>query len=340
MTAADLGGRVNGAKPPPGMDGPGGKGFEVPPPGLRALDARAFLALDIPPRDWLLEPVLPAKGLGMLHAPRGIGKTHVALGLAYAVAGGGTLFRWKAARPSRVLYVDGEMPARTMQERLAAVVASGGSEPPPGFLRLLAADLHEDGLPDLMTPEGQRAVEAVLDGAELLILDNLSALCRSGRENEADDWQSIQDFLLRLRRRGVAVLMIHHSGKGGQQRGTSRREDLLDTVVALRRPQDYRPREGARFEVHVEKARGVAGEMLDPFEAVLEMRDGGATWTVKGIEDAQLARVAGLTNDGLTVREIEAETGIPKSRVNRMQKRAKEEGKVVRHPERGGADGG
>ena len=36
------------------------------------------------------------------------------------------------------------------------------------------------------------------------------------------------------------VLFVHHSGKGGQQRGTSRREDVLDTVIALRYPKGRR----------------------------------------------------------------------------------------------------
>src|SRR3712207_8616616 len=46
--------------------------------------------------------------------------------------------------------------------------------------------------------------------------------------------------------RSRAVLFIHHQGKGGTQRGTSRKEDVLDTVIALRRPDDYSPAEGAR----------------------------------------------------------------------------------------------
>ena len=46
----------------------------------------------------------------------------------------------------------------------------------------------------------------------------------------------MQRWLLSLRRRGKGALLIHHAGKGGQQRGTSRREDVLDTVIALRGP--------------------------------------------------------------------------------------------------------
>jgi hypothetical protein len=40
--------------------------------------------LDIKPRGMVLEPIIPEKGLVMLYAARGTGKTYVALGIAYA----------------------------------------------------------------------------------------------------------------------------------------------------------------------------------------------------------------------------------------------------------------
>ena len=45
-------------------------------------------------------------------------KNHVALGIAYAVATGGRFLKWDAPVASKALYVDGEMPAVAMQERL------------------------------------------------------------------------------------------------------------------------------------------------------------------------------------------------------------------------------
>jgi putative DNA primase/helicase len=55
------------------------------------------------------------------------------------------------------------------------------------------------------------------------------------RENDSDAWSPIQQWLLQLRRRGLAVLIVHHAGKTGGQRGTSRREDVLDSSFCLRR---------------------------------------------------------------------------------------------------------
>src|SRR5262252_6648000 len=55
-------------------------------PRLRALSAAEFLRLELPPRGMVLEPILPEKGLALLHAYRGIGKTHLALGIGFAIA--------------------------------------------------------------------------------------------------------------------------------------------------------------------------------------------------------------------------------------------------------------
>lgn len=168
------------------------KKFQEPDPkntNLQADDIEAFLALEIPPREMILTPFLPSQGLVMLFAARGIGKTHLSLGIGYAVATGSTFLRWTAPKARRVLFIDGEMPATTMQERLAAIVAGSDKEPSdPNFLRIITPDRQEAGIPDLSTSAGQAAVEAVLIDSDLLILDNLSSLFRSGRENEAEGW--------------------------------------------------------------------------------------------------------------------------------------------------------
>jgi putative DNA primase/helicase len=295
--------------------------------GLRAITLDEFLAMAFPPREMVLDPIIPAQGLVMLHSKRGVGKTHVGLGIAYAVATGGTFLRWQAPCPRRVLYIDGEMPAVSLQERLAHLVQPSDLEPSSfDYLSIITPDLQDIGLPDLASAKGQDSIAEHLDGVELVIIDNLSALCRFGRENESESWSPVQSWILELRRRGISVLLIHHAGKGGQQRGTSRREDVLDTVINLRHPDDYTPDQGARFEVHIEKGRSILGEDAEAFEAWLQVRDDAAIWEMRDLEDVEMNRVIELTKEGLSVRDIQEETGISKSSVQRLRKKAQAEG--------------
>ncbi|HEX2528686.1 MAG TPA: AAA family ATPase [Geminicoccus sp.] len=294
------------------------------PAPLVSTTLEEFLARDLPPRPMLVDPIIPAAGLAMLFAPRGVGKTHVSLGIGYALASGASFLRWMVREPKRVLFIDGEMPGAALQERLAYIVASTTKRPPaPDYLRIITPDLQDDPMPDLSSEQGQAAVAPYVDRADLVILDNLSTLCRGGKENEAESWLPVQAWALGLRRAGRSVLFVHHAGKGGQQRGTSRREDVLDTVIALRRPDDYEPQQGARFEVHLEKARGIAGDEAQPFEATLTVRGGVADWTTMILEDAKAKRVLDLHAEGLSIRDIAKETGLSKSTVARMVKREK-----------------
>jgi putative DNA primase/helicase len=135
---------------------------------------------------------------------------------------------------------------------------------------VLAADNTENGL-SISSEEGQRAIDPLLSDVDLVIFDNLSTLCTNGSESAGDAWAPMQNWLLKLRRRGIAVLLVHHAGTNGRQRGTSRREDALDTVIGLAQPEDYSPEQGARFEVHFEKLRNrIDGDGAVAFGAKLE----------------------------------------------------------------------
>lgn len=295
-------------------------------PRLKTLTAVEFLSLDIPPRELILDPWLPEKGLVMLVAPRGVGKTLFSLSTAYAIAVGDTFLGFKAPTPRRTLYIDGEMPARTMQERISSVVNAFENEPPaPDYFRILAADLVENGLPDLSTKEGQEEIDAQVGNAELIVLDNLSTLVRGGKENDAESWAPMQDWVLRHRRAGRSVLLVHHSGKNGTPRGTSKREDVLDTIIALRRPQDYSSDQGARFEVHFEKARGFFGDGAQAFEASYETIGNKAVWTRKDIDCAAMSLVIEACNKGMSLRKIEEVYDIPKSTAARLKAKANRE---------------
>jgi putative DNA primase/helicase len=293
------------------------RAVEQPQP-LRPMPLADFLALVIPPRRLLLAPVLPMQAITMLYGPRGCGKTHVAVGIGLAVATGTAFLRWQASEPRRVLYIDGEMPAGALQVRLDAAKRKVLN---PSFaernFQILAADIYRDGLPDLSSADGREAFAPALEGFDLVIVDNISTLCRTGKENEAESWGELQGWALAQRRAGRSVLFLHHAGKGGDQRGTSRREDVMDTVMKMSRPQDYKAQEGARFIIEYTKARGFAGDEAEPFEAWL--KDGH--WTIRDATSARDEAIRALSAEGNSQRDIASELGCGLATVNRVLKR-------------------
>jgi hypothetical protein len=284
-----------------------------------------FLSREFPAREYLLKPWLPTQGLIIVYAVRGVGKTFLALSAAYAVASGGSFLEFTAPSPAGVLYIDGEMPATTMQERLASITASSRHE--ASTFTLLTPDLQPRGMPRLDTRDGQDAIDQVLDDDhKLIVVDNISSLTRA-KENEADGWTPVQEWALRMRASGRSVMFIHHAGKGGAQRGTGRREDVLDTVIALRRPNDYDPRQGAVFEVHFEKARGIHGDDVNPLEANLMMgEDGSMEWGNRLLEESTFDKIVSLDKEGLNQKDIAEELGVNKSTVSRHLKSARARG--------------
>lgn len=298
---------------------------------IRAVTMREFLNMELPKQEMLLEPFLPSQGLCLLYAKRGVGKTHVALGIAYAVASGGSFLNWEAPCPKKVLYIDGEMPAVAMQERLKRISATEDMEPPdPSFLRFITPDLQESAMPNLSIKEGREDLEELVQDSDLIIIDNISTLFRSGVENEAESWQSVQDWALELRRKGKSVLFIHHAAKGGQQRGTSKREDILDTVISLKHPEGYRSDQGAAFDVNFEKTRHFAGEDAASFRVELkEQEDGLWLWEIdKQVIDSIVLAVAEAVKEGLTIEQVGLKTGLTKSQVETRKKKAKNKGLI------------
>ena len=131
------------------------------------------------------------------------------------------------------------------------------------------------------------------------------------------------------RQKGRSVLFIHHSGKNGQQRGTSKREDLLDVVIGLRRTPDYEPANGACFEVHFEKARHLTGDSVNPIEARLSTNESNLLeWHCQNVADSTYERVVSLANEGMSQIEIANELDIHRSNVSRAWRKANEDGKL------------
>ena len=104
-------------------------------------------------------------------------------------------------------------------------------------------------------------------------------------------------------------------------------QDVLDTVINLKRPSGYRPEEGAVFEVHFEKARGIYGDDVAPFEAHLTHDDNGQMkWVRQSPRESKINKVVELLEDGKSQKEVADELGLSEARVSQLVKQARERG--------------
>jgi len=211
-----------------------------------AVTSSELRSLKLTPRKKLLGDWFCESDLGFIFAFRGTGKTWFAAAMARAIAGGGKLGEWEAGEPCKVLYIDSEMPPDLMRDR------SIGLETDENFQIINHDILFErtGKVLNIADPEIQNAItkHCVNTGVKVLFIDNLSTAAFGLKENEADSWEKMLPWLLDLRRRKIAVVIVHHAGRSGEMRGTSKREDSVFWIIALddmkKNADDKR---GARF---------------------------------------------------------------------------------------------
>ena len=81
------------------------------------VSAAELHSIELPHHALLLDRWFAESDLGFVFAARGVGKTHLCLGLARALAEGRAIGPWRARAAVPVLYVDGEMNAEQIRER-------------------------------------------------------------------------------------------------------------------------------------------------------------------------------------------------------------------------------
>lgn len=291
-----------------------------------------LLTMQLPERRRYL-PWLPEAGNVMVFGPRGVGKTFFQLALTASLVTGKALWDWEPEQPIGVLYIDGEMSTKELRDRLTALM----NIPPVAPLQFLTSEMVYqkcEGRDLILTAETMRQeVIKILDAhpeIKVLILDNISCLFSGINEDSKQDWEPINAWLIRLRHRGLTTVLVHHSGKSGQQRGTSGREDSLDTVIQLARPAGYDPREGCHFELNFTKCRSVQGDDVRPLDVHLQEMNGVLQWSVKPVEVSTLERARQLFAEGVTgTIEMAEELGINKGYASRILKKLKAEGAYV-----------
>jgi hypothetical protein len=230
--------------------------------------AADLLAADFPPVRWAVDGVI-ADGLTILAGSPKVGKSWLALGLAVAVASGGTALGRVPVEQGDVLYLALEDPPRRLQHRLRLVLA--GDPPPVGL--------------DVWTgcsrlPKATSELDAWLaehPAARLVVIDVFARVRPSSdaRMGAYDaDYAATAALKQLADEHGVAVVFVHHTRKAGSDdwldtvSGTQGLAGSCDGVLVLRRQ-----RSAAAAELHI------SGRDVNERAVAMSFAPDFGTWT-------------------------------------------------------------
>jgi hypothetical protein len=190
---------------------------------------------NLPKPRWLVENLLPERGVGTIFGPSASGKTFVAIDLAMRLANAGQV-DWHGHvinEPGAAIYVAMEG-AFDLQQRLDAWVEAHPHTSDRKVFTLVEEELN------LADPASvQRLIddiEAIDHLPKLIVIDTQAQAAAGADENSNTDMSVVMRNLRRLAVEfGCLVLTVHHTGWGTQNRarGASAQRAALDVEIGL-----------------------------------------------------------------------------------------------------------
>ena len=199
----------------------------IKPIGGFCFPANSFLRMPLDDIPFYIKGWLPKQGRLEFYGQAKVGKTFLAAHLANCV-GSGTPFLGRDVEQGRVLFLQFEVGAEILQQRMIAT-GNGFDDVYVGVTFGMKLD----------TPTGQEMLRNAIEAIEpaVVILDPLYKAI-SGDENETKDVRDILDFLDSLiEQYHVSFVVFHHGGKDQSKggRGASVLEDWFDTVIEIKK---------------------------------------------------------------------------------------------------------
>jgi hypothetical protein len=181
-------------------------------------------------------------------------------------AAGVDFLHWRAHRPARSLYIDGEMSRTLLKERVTDVTRRRGFVP-DGWYVLSKEDI--ENFPPLNTPEGVAILNVLLNqvgGIEFIDFDNCMALLAGDHKDEIG-WTQALPLVSSLTKRRIGQLWIHHTGHDASRSyGTKTREWRMDTTIHL--TKEEHDDVDISFKLEFRKARERRPDNRADFETV------------------------------------------------------------------------
>jgi len=296
---------------------------------LKPISAADLLAKPMPEPVPLLSPFLAECGYTVVQAREKAGKTWAALGMAAAIAGGGTFLGGHCEQPRPVIYVDAENGERRMRQRLRYMqgsIGDGDAVLAGKNLHILGAREHDDEcgknpFPVIDGGDGSlQYVDLVREyGAALLIVDTKAKLTEYTDEKSAADDVALSQTVRQVQAEGCALMVLHHIAQGRDafdptaSRGSTALPGSADLILGVKKQPKVDPEAVAHFRLASAEARD--GDEVD---VTAELAPDGDGWSWQTAEIGCVGRHGQDVDDVQRMMQV-ARTGGPYKRQSDLE---------------------
>ena len=254
----------------------------------------------------------------MIYADSGVGKSRFILFLAACLAGGVNCLKWRIAAPRKVLYIDGELPGRELQNRILSAIKESGAdiETVGENLSIWTEDVEGTPVPILHSQRGKAELLSRAKGFDLVVIDSMLTLMPpNGDSFKVESANKQNDVLKELKRLGCAVIVVHHSTKSGTYYGTINHNVLTSTTISLKKIQDEIPVDGLHFSLNFEKGRSLRGNEIEPLDVSCASSRWSFCLLAQTLEEKAIAL---RRNTNLSQKQIAEELGVAQGTVSKL----------------------
>jgi hypothetical protein len=216
-----------------------------------------LLTIEIPERQMIVHPFLKEASQVNIYGEKGRGKSLFIHSLAHAITSETEFGPWPIVNNVPCAIIDGELDLEDLRDRFIDITPNLDTKHLIMIISNAQRVLASKPIINLLDPhiQGWLLAQFLKFNIKVVFFDNLSCLAPGLDENAKRDYDPINQFRLNLKHHGIANNLIHHLGKTEKQRGTSGRDDNVDTIMMLKKLPGWSADQGAVFNIEFEKAR-------------------------------------------------------------------------------------
>jgi len=202
-------------------------------PRYEILNASNFFEQQAPV-EWIVDGLISAGSVNVWYGEPGCGKTWALFDLAVCVARGD---HWlsMATQPGAVLIVDEESGRRRLSRRMGEVLRGHDAGPATPIMGVSLAAFDLGNVDDL----AEIRALIIRNNIKMVIVDALADVMPGRDENAVKDTAPIFLSLRKIAEETqAAIIVIHHSNKGGGYRGSSSIKGAIDLLLNIEKKND------------------------------------------------------------------------------------------------------